>query len=263
MYKRVPIHDVAADWERFRGEWENYEIATDLDGTSGKKRSAVFLACIGSAAQSIFRSFKFDSADDRNNVSKIIEAFERYCIGETNVTYERYRFNRREQQPGESIEDFVADLRKMANTCQFEALEDSLIRDRIIVGIRDEPTRRRLLQQKKLTLSEAIDACKASEATSRRLRVMGGAAEIDALHHSTSAASSSPSSHRRRSASKSRRDLSCSRTDASTATDSMAARKTTVRPMDRTAVNAEKQTILQRYVNRNSLMYATLKLKNY
>jgi hypothetical protein len=69
----------------------------------------------------------------------------------------------------------------MANTCQFEALEDSLIRDRIIVGIRDEPTRRRLLQQKKLTLSEAIDACKASEATSRRLRVMGGAAEIDAL----------------------------------------------------------------------------------
>jgi hypothetical protein len=31
------------------------------------------------------------------------------------------------------------------------------------------------------------------------------------LHHSTSAASSSPSSHRRRSTSKSRRDLSCSR----------------------------------------------------
>jgi hypothetical protein len=56
--------DVAADWERFRGEWENYEIATDLDGTSGKKRSAAFLACIGSAAQSIFRSLKFDSADD-------------------------------------------------------------------------------------------------------------------------------------------------------------------------------------------------------
>jgi hypothetical protein len=78
-------------------------------------------------------------------VSKIIEAFERYCIGETNVTYERYRFNGREQQPGESIEDFVADLRKMANTCQFEALEDSLIRDRIIVGIRDEPDSRRLL----------------------------------------------------------------------------------------------------------------------
>jgi hypothetical protein len=80
----------------------------------------------------------------------------------------------------------VVDLQKMANTCQFDLFEDSLIRDRIVVGIRDEPKRRRLLQQKKLTPSEAIDACKASEATSHRLRVMGGAAEIDALNHSSS-----------------------------------------------------------------------------
>jgi len=38
-----------------------------------------------------------------------------------------------------------------------------LIRDRIVVGIRDEPTCRHL-QQKKLTVSDAVDACKASEA---------------------------------------------------------------------------------------------------
>ena len=73
-------------------------------------------------------------------------------------------FNQRVQQPGESIDDFVADLRKLAKNCQFELLEDALIRDRIIVGICDEPTRRRLLQQK-LTLAEAVDACKATEAT--------------------------------------------------------------------------------------------------
>jgi len=157
--------DVDADWERFRSEWQNYEVATDLDNASGKKRTAVFLACIRSAAHTVFRSFKFDEADDRNDVTKIIEAFDCYCIGETNITYKRYLFNQRIQQPGEAIEDFVADLHKLSSTCQFETLEDSLIRDRIVVGIRDEPTRRRLQQQKKLTLSEAIDACKASEAS--------------------------------------------------------------------------------------------------
>ena len=41
--------DVAADWERFRSEWENYEIAKDLESANGKKRAAVLLACIGSA----------------------------------------------------------------------------------------------------------------------------------------------------------------------------------------------------------------------
>jgi len=46
--------DVAADWERFRSDWQNYEIATDLDDASGKKRSVVFLACIGSTAHTVF-----------------------------------------------------------------------------------------------------------------------------------------------------------------------------------------------------------------
>ena len=66
-------------------------------------------------------------------------------------------FHQRVQQPGETIENFVADVRNLSKTCQFGELEDSLLRDRIVVGIRDEPTRRRLLQQKQLTLSEAID----------------------------------------------------------------------------------------------------------
>jgi len=133
-----------------------------------KKRAAVFLACLGSAAHAIFRTFKLED-DDRGNIDKIKEQFDKHWLGEVNVTYERYVFHQRVQQPGETIEDFAAaaDLRKLAKSCAFEQLEDSLIRDRIIISIRDDPTRRRLLQQKNVTLSDAIDACKASEATWR------------------------------------------------------------------------------------------------
>ena len=193
--------DIAADWERFKTEWGNYEIAADLVDVAAKKRTAVFLACIGSAAYGVFRTFKFDNVDDTADVDKIIEAFQKHCIGEANITYEREVFHQRVQQPSETFDDFLSDLRKMARTCDFGQLEDSLIRDRVVIGIRDEPTRRRLLQVKKLSLRDAIDACKASEATSRRLRVMGGGTgEVDALSQS----SSSSSSKGRRSASKPR-----------------------------------------------------------
>ena len=80
-------------------------------------------------------------------------------------------------------------------------LEDSLIRDRLVVGIRFDPTRPRLLRVKNLSLSDAINACKATEATNRRLRTMNGTAlaEIDALTTAT------PTSRRRgRRSSKSR-----------------------------------------------------------
>ena len=70
--------DIAADWERFRSEWENYEIAADLTDVPDKKRAAVFLACVGSTAYGIFRTFQFERADDRSDVTKIIEAFERH-----------------------------------------------------------------------------------------------------------------------------------------------------------------------------------------
>ena len=123
-----------------------------------------------------------------------MEAFEKHGIGEANVMYERYSFHQRVQQSGECFDDFLCDLRKMARTCQFEQLEDSLIHDQIVIGIRHEPTRRRLLQQKKLSLSDAIDACK----------VMVGACEaVDALGHAQST-----SSHHRRAKSSTRKQFS-------------------------------------------------------
>jgi len=63
--------DVAADWERFRSERQTYEIAINPDSASGKKRAAVFLACIGSAAHGVFRSFKFQNVADSSNVQAI------------------------------------------------------------------------------------------------------------------------------------------------------------------------------------------------
>lgn len=83
----------------------------------------------------------------------------KYYVGEANITHERYLFNQRMQQPGECFDNFLADLRKLVHTCQFGELKDSLICNRIIIGIRDKPNRRRLLQVKKLALSNAVDMC--------------------------------------------------------------------------------------------------------
>jgi len=52
---------------------------------------------------------KFDN-EDRADVENIKEAFDKYRLGEANVTYERwaYVFHQPIQQPGETTEDFVA-----------------------------------------------------------------------------------------------------------------------------------------------------------
>lgn len=52
----------------------------------------------------------------------------------TNVIYEWTKFDRRCL----SIDSFVTDLHVLANNCGFGELEDKLIRDRIVVGCRDD-----------------------------------------------------------------------------------------------------------------------------
>jgi len=89
--------DIAADWERFKNEWNNNEIVVDLSDAAAKKRAAVFLACVGTAAYGVFRTFHFDADNDRQDVGKIIDAFEKQCIGEADITYERYLFHQRMQ----------------------------------------------------------------------------------------------------------------------------------------------------------------------
>ena len=79
-------------------------------------------------------------------------------------TLERYKFGKRQQQEGESMDTFLADLRILIKTCQYcPRCEPSILRDRIILGIRNNNIREDLLKVRHLTLENGIDICKASE----------------------------------------------------------------------------------------------------
>ena len=59
----------------------------------------------------------------------------------------------------------LTELQLQANNCEFGALRDELIRDRLVVGIRSDSVRSRLLREAELTLHKAIDICRAAEVT--------------------------------------------------------------------------------------------------
>ena len=80
---------------------------------------------------------------------------------------------------GELFDGFLSELRKLVKTCDFNAVEDSTICDGIVMGIRDDTTRRKLLQTRQLDLKTAIDICRASESASRQLRAMTKADDDD------------------------------------------------------------------------------------
>ena len=169
--------NLSNNWKRFRRNWENYELATRLKDPmqpeeNKQLRAATLLTCIGSDALDIFDSPDFDSDEQRKDIDYVIEKLEKHCIGKTNETYERYVFNQRIQEPNESVNSFVTALKTLAQTCNFGSLEESLIRDKIVIGIRDVAARKRLLEKSDLTLKGCIDICKSFETAKIQLKAI-------------------------------------------------------------------------------------------
>ena len=132
----------------------------------------------------IYNGMQFASETDRRTLSKIIEKFDEFTIGEFNETYERYIFNGRNQGQDESIDAFITALRSLANTCGFcDCLADSLLRDRTVLGINNHALRKRLLQERNLDLKKCIDLCRSSEAASSQIKNISGASSTtDDVH---------------------------------------------------------------------------------
>jgi len=78
------------------------------------------------------------------------------------VIVQRFKFNTCSQRPGEFISSFVAELRRLAEHCNYtDTLEDTL-RDRLVCGILDERLQPWLLVEPNLKL-KALEILQAAE----------------------------------------------------------------------------------------------------
>lgn len=49
------------------------------------------------------------------------------------------------EQQGETVDQYVTDLRSKAKTCEYGPLTESLIKDQLVYGVTSDKTRSRLL----------------------------------------------------------------------------------------------------------------------
>ena len=167
--------NIAENWKTYKQQWQNYTIVANLTAQPEEYQVALFLHCMGAEALPVYNGLSFKSEEDKKKLSKIMEKLDEFAIGEVNETYERYLFSSRNQEGDESIDAYVAALLKLAQTCNLcECLNDTLIRDRIVLGVKSKHLRKRLLQERKLTLSRCVDICRSSEATNSQLQAISG-----------------------------------------------------------------------------------------
>ena len=165
------------EWLIFKEKQSDYRLICAIDAKPKKYQAAVFRSCLGKEELKIYNSLVYAEGEDKDDVDQIIEKLEAYTVGETNEIYERFKFNKREQKEDESVDTYVTALKELIRSCSYGELSDSLLRDRIVIGISDNTVRKSLLQKRKLTINDAVDMCKAAEAAKLQMSIMGVVAE--------------------------------------------------------------------------------------
>jgi hypothetical protein len=136
------IGNMGENWRFFKQKFEIYLIASRYSTEESEFKIALLLNAVGDRALKIFNNFTYDSS---------------------------VHFSFGNKKPEENIDQYVTELRDLSGSCNFGTLTDNLIRDRIVLGIRDRSIKDRLLRIKDLDLNKAMEICRAAERTKTQL----------------------------------------------------------------------------------------------
>ena len=98
-----------------------------------------------------------------------------------NVIFERARFNRRVQKEGESADQFITALYELIETCEYGDLKGEMLRDRIVVGLRNTTLSERLQLDPDLTLEKAKRTARQKEAVKEHRQELQGDGTVQSL----------------------------------------------------------------------------------
>ena len=155
---------------------ERLQAYLDANDIAEEKRASVLVSMIGHKTYDVLRSLMAPETPQKIEYKVLIRALKKHYEPKPLIIAERYIFHQRGQHPGESIAEYVAELCRLASTCNFgDFLEDAL-RDRLVCGLRSESARRRLLADAEGTtsLAKAIEQAQSYEQAEKNAKALKG-----------------------------------------------------------------------------------------
>ena len=160
----------SGDWEAYQ---ERLEMFLDANAVAEGQRVATLLTVNGGTAHKIMQNLVAPASPKDKTYTELMDALSAHFSPKPLVIAERYRFHKRDQRPGESIATHVAELRRFARHCNFGTNLDDCLRDRLVCGLSNTHIIKKLLVEKDLDLSKAIQLATASKTASRDAMELG------------------------------------------------------------------------------------------
>lgn len=150
--------------ENFRKWRRHLEVYMEATGSlaEGKPSVSILLHCAGPHIIEIFDQFTWENADDKKDVTKVLDKLQAYCNPRTSEVIESHRFWSVDWLEHVPFDVFLTELRQRADQCNFNTEKERMIRDKIVFSCKGKLLEH-LLKETELNLEKAIKVCRAHE----------------------------------------------------------------------------------------------------
>ena len=156
------------DWTQYVERLGHFFTANGI--TAEAKKKAVFLSVIGPGPYKILRNLLAPEKPSDKAFDALVAVLTRHYSPRPSEIVQRFRFHTCCRRQGETVTDYVARLRAIAEFCNFGAVLEDMLRDRLVCGVNSEAIQRKLLSESTLTFQKALEVAIGLEAADRDVR---------------------------------------------------------------------------------------------
>ena len=145
------------------------KLFIQANGIEDERKVAVLLSVIGGRTYDLLRNLLSPTDPKDKTFDELVKTLSDHFEPKPIVIAERFHFHKRNQAADESVNQFVAELRRLARHCEFKTFLEEALRDRFVCGLHSKAIQNRLLTKKDLTLATAVDVAVGMEAAAKEV----------------------------------------------------------------------------------------------
>lgn len=158
--KIEPYDEGVEKWTSYQERLEEYFAVNEI---GNNKKVSALLTLLGGKTYSLLRNLTAPDKPSTKTYEDLVTLLRNHLTPKPLIIAERFRFHKRSQHDGETVTQYLAELRKLAEYCDFGANLNDSLRDRFVCGLKAENIQKRLLSEAQLTLTKALEMAVAME----------------------------------------------------------------------------------------------------
>lgn len=144
-------------------DWTEYEerlghVFSANEVTDEAKKRSILLSACGAKTYKLIRNLATPRKPEEIPYNELLALVGNHHNPKPSVVVQRFTFHSHFRKPGQTVANFVAELRQFSEHCDFGPVLDDMLRDRLVCGINNDAIQRHLLgEAPPLTFKKALE----------------------------------------------------------------------------------------------------------